>query len=129
MPDERELALMRMMEAADANPDQRAKLLDNPEAFAREWNVKLEPAEVEQFKLLSTLTSLIDRLNGSHGHIPGPIFYPIDVWVKDAFLSHVVFDRSLFRPFPGVYPLPGYPYQVGRIARLLERRYNLQRRG
>jgi hypothetical protein len=59
---------------ATKDPAFRMKFLSNPEAIAKENNVKLKPEHLEKIKKAAVF---IDSLNDLRLP-PGPIFYPID---------------------------------------------------
>jgi len=52
----------------------RMKFLSNPEAVAKENNVKLKPDQLEKIKKTAAFIESLDDIRLP----PGPIFYPID---------------------------------------------------
>ena len=59
---------------ATKNPDFRMKFLKNPEAVAKECNVKLKADQLEKIKKTAAFIDSLDDIRLP----PGPIFYPID---------------------------------------------------
>lgn len=110
-----EVAIKKMMDACDRDPKLQARLLHDPKAVAKEHGVELSADEVQQLKRVGALMSLVDEFKvGRVGGGPGPIFYPIDAWWKQALFNHVISYRSLYNPLfnPIFYPI-GYVFNVG----------------
>jgi len=124
MADDRELSVKKLMLAADQDEQLRAKLLKDPEAVAKQYNVQFQPAEVEHLRKLGSLTELINEFKVDHVHVvPGPIFYPIDVWWRRVILYHIIFYHPLYHP--------GYPidFAIDRLGELqVARRFAALRR-
>jgi len=59
---------------ATKDPAFRMKFLQNPEAVAKECNVKLKPDQLEKVKKTAAFIESLDDIRLP----PGPIFYPID---------------------------------------------------
>jgi hypothetical protein len=108
-----ELTVKKMMEACDKDPKQQAELFKDPKAFAAEHDAKLADEEVEQLKKVGALMQLVDEFTKGRGVSPGPIFYPADIWWKQAMFNHIVSYRSLYNPLFNVLKYPiGYYFNV-----------------
>jgi hypothetical protein len=66
--------LRELLLRANKDPTFKMKLLANPEAVAKEANVKLKPDYVERIKKASAFIDSLDEIRLP----PGPIYYPID---------------------------------------------------
>jgi hypothetical protein len=109
-----EIAIRKMMDACDQDPKLQARLFHDPKAVAKEHGVELANDEVQQLKRVGALMSLVDEFKaGRVGGVPGPIFYPIDTWWKQAIFNHVISYRSINDPLfnPIFYPI-GYVFNV-----------------
>lgn len=118
MADE-ELKIKKLVEAVEKDEKLRAEFFRAPEAFAERFEVKLGPEEVAQVKRVGALMQLVDEFKaGRTGIVPGPIFYPIDIWWKRAIRNHVVSYRPIYYPlFYHLYYHIFYPigYPIGPI--------------
>jgi hypothetical protein len=63
-----------MLLKAMKDPAFQTEFLNNPEAAAKKFDVKLKPDQIERIKKAS---GFIDSLNDVR-LVPGPIFYPVD---------------------------------------------------
>jgi hypothetical protein len=109
-----EIAIRKMMDACDQDPKLQARLFHDPKAVAKEHGVELSNDEVAQLKRVGALMSLVDEFKvGRVTGIPGPIYYPIDAWWKQAIFNHVISYRSIYNPLfnPIFYPI-GYVFNV-----------------
>lgn len=59
---------------ATKDPAFRAKFLKNPEAVAKECNVRFKPDQLEKIKKTAAFIDSLDDIRLP----PGPIYYPID---------------------------------------------------
>jgi hypothetical protein len=66
--------LRNLLLCATKDPAYRMKFLSNPEAVAKENNVKLKPDQIEKIKKTAAFIESLDDIRLP----PGPIFYPID---------------------------------------------------
>ncbi|MGE5533087.1 MAG: hypothetical protein ACM3UN_01910 [Bacillota bacterium] len=66
--------LRELLLRANKDPAFRTKFLANPEAIAKEANVKLKPEFAERIKKASAFIDSLDDIRLP----PGPIYYPID---------------------------------------------------
>jgi hypothetical protein len=66
--------LRELLLRANKDPAFRTKFLANPEATAKEANVKLKPEYLDKIKKTAAFIDLLDDIRLP----PGPIFYPID---------------------------------------------------
>lgn len=97
MPRE-EAAIKKLMEAADKDPELRAKLLKEPQAVGKQWAVSFTEAEVTQLKIVGRLTELVAEFTAGRVIGPGPITYPIDIWWKGALSEHILHYRPIYYP-------------------------------
>lgn len=112
-----EIAIRKMMEACHQDPKLQARLFHDPKAVAKEHGAELSNEEVQQLKRVGALMSLVDEFKAGRVGGPGPIFYPIDVWWKQAIFNHVVSYRSLYNPLfrPIFYPIRPIFYPIGYV--------------
>jgi hypothetical protein len=59
---------------ATKDPDFRAKFLKNPEAIAKECNVRFKADQLEKIKKTAAFIDSLDDIRLP----PGPIYYPVD---------------------------------------------------
>jgi hypothetical protein len=108
-----ELTVKKMMEACDKDPKLQAELFKDPKAFAAKHEVKLADEEVQQLKKVGALMQLVDEFTKGRPFGPGPIFYPIDIWWKQAMFNHIISYRSLYNPLFNILKYPiGYYFNV-----------------
>jgi hypothetical protein len=133
-------ALKRLVAAAEKDPDLLARLCAEPEAIAKEYDVKLSEHEIAQLKRVGELQRIVAEF--AEARIPDPIFYPIDVWWGRAIADHVLFYSPIFYPIrypiidilrervgpifypfgpPIGYPGPGGWFAAGDLRRRLRR--------
>ena len=115
-----EIAIRKMMEACDQDPNLRARLFQDPMAVAKEYKVELTGDEVTQLKRVGELVGLVAQFKtgriGGRGPLSGyPVGYPIDQWWKQVIFNHVISYRTLYNPLfnPIFYPI-GYVFNVRR---------------
>jgi len=110
----REAAIRKMMTACREDPELHKKLLDKPQEVAKQFDVKLEPEELQQLDRVKKLADLVDEFKAGRGIHP-PIGYPIDVLWKTVLLKHIVSYRPVYYPlfniryYPIRYPIRFYP--------------------
>ena len=98
----------------------RAKFLKNPEAVAKESNVKLKPEHLEKIKKAA---AFIDSLNDWRLP-PGPIYYPIDPVLNTWALGEIrnVLKYSYLTKIRWIlYSAPDYNQAVGAILKEKQR--------
>ena len=110
--EQREIAIKRLMEAADKDPKLRAEFLKAPKEFAARQGITLQHEEVEQLTRVGELVRVIDQFTAGRINGPGPIFYPVDVWWKAVLADHVLNYQPLFHK---LFPPRGYP--IGPVFR------------
>ena len=106
--------LRELLIQATKDPAFRMKFLSNPEAVAKECNVKLKADQLEKVKKAA---AFIDSLNEIRLP-PGPIFYPIDPVInqwKIAELANVL-KYSIIAKRRWIF----YPADILNISRLRE---------
>ena len=95
------------------------RFLNNPEAVAKESNVKLKPEQIEKVKKTA---AFIDTLNDIRLP-PGPIFYPVDrvlnQW-KFMELTNVIKYNYITRRRWIFYPMD---VNMGRLKEVSERQF------
>ena len=141
MPKDDELALKKLIEAADKDPELRARLCKEPELMAKELGIKLGTAEVQQLERIGALMQLVDEFKQARVVVDdSPIFYPIDVWWKRTIFDHIIRYRPIYYPlfypifyhifYPIFYPVHGpvgYPIlrgpQLGRQLGVFRKRF------
>jgi hypothetical protein len=96
-----DLALKRLVAAAEKDPDLLAKLCAEPEAVSKEYDVKLSEGEIAQLKRVGELQRIVKEF--AEARLPDPIFYPIDVWWGRMIADHVLFYNPIF--YPVRYPI------------------------
>ena len=105
----REAAMRKMTNACREDPELYQKLLDKPEEVAKQYDLKLEPEELQQLQRVKKLADLVDEFKAGRGIHP-PIGYPIDVMWKKVLLKHIVSYRSFYPLFNiKYYPIRFYP--------------------
>jgi hypothetical protein len=98
----------------------RLKFLNNPEAVAKEYNVKLKPEHLEKIKKAA---SFIDSLNDIRLP-PGPIYYPIDPVLNTWALGEIrnVLKYSYLTKINWIlYSAPDFNQAVGAILKEKQR--------
>jgi hypothetical protein len=94
----------------------RIKFLNNPEAVAKEYNVKLKTEHVEKIKKAA---NFIDSLNDLRLP-PGPIFYPLDPILNTWALGEIrnVLKYSYFTKIRWIlYSNPDFNQTIGSILK------------
>jgi hypothetical protein len=120
------VAVRKLMQACEKDPELFARLVKNPQEVAGEFGVTLEPEEVAQLEKVQKLNSLVAEFKQGRG-IGRPIGYPVDVAWKTSIANHIIFYRPIFYPifYPAydqalqtelrrlpVSPVRGYPFKV-----------------
>jgi hypothetical protein len=100
----REVAIRKLMQACEKDPELFARLTQKPHEVAEEYGVTLEPDEVAQLERVQKLNSLVAEFKQGRG-IGTPIGYPVDVAWKTAIANHIVFYRPIY--YPIFYPAYG----------------------
>lgn len=98
----------------------RMKFLKNPEAVAKESNVKLKPEHLEKIKKAA---AFIDSLNDLRLQ-PGPIFYPLDPILNTWALGEIrnVLKYSYLTKIRWIlYSNPDYNQTIGSILKEKQR--------
>ena len=99
---------------ATKDPDFRAKFLKNPDAVAKECDVKLKADQLEKIRKTAAFVDSLDDVRLP----PGPIFYPIDPVInqwKIAELANVL-KYSIIAKRRWIF----YPADILNISRLRE---------
>jgi hypothetical protein len=114
MAKDREIAIRKLMDACDKEPELQAQLFESPKKIAAQHGVELEDAEVQQLQKVGALMRLVGEFKAGRVVGPGgPIYYPIDVWWKRTIFNHVISYRSLYNPlFHHIFDPIGYPIDV-----------------
>jgi hypothetical protein len=114
----KESAIKKLMQACEGDADLYSKLLANPQDVAGQYGVTLEPEEIEQFKRVQALQTLVAEFKAGRG-IGHPIGYPVDVAWKATLANHIIFYRPIYYPifYPIFYPIyyRGSGYPIGYI--------------
>jgi hypothetical protein len=121
----KEVAVRKLMQACEKDPELFARLTKKPQEVAGEYGVTLEPDEVVQLERVHKLNSLVAEFK--LGRVIGtPIGYPVDVAWKSAIANHILSYRPVFYPiFDAAYdqalevelrrrpvsPIRGYPFR------------------
>ncbi len=95
-----------LFEAANHDPELKKRLLENPKAVAKEWNVALSDQEVEQLIKLNAVVELASDIKfGKLYPVPGPIYYPVNVWRIKELLQIIesVLPATQINPATPVY--------------------------
>jgi len=129
MPNKEEpsASLKALVEAVEKDSDLRVSLFKEPAQVAAKFDVKLRDEEVAQLKRVGELMRLVAEFTaGRDKVVPGPIFYPIDIWWKRTLGEHVLKYRPMFYPLFHVlryhifyhifYPI-GYPIDLDLASR------------
>jgi hypothetical protein len=126
-----DLALKRLVAAAEKDPELLARLCAEPEAVSKEFGVKLSEHEMMQLRRVGELQRLVTEF--AEARIPDPIFYPIDIWWGRVITDYVVVN-PIFYPIrypivemlrdrigPIFYPGPAERLVAGHLRRRLRR--------
>lgn len=108
-----DIAVKKMMDACDKDPKLQAELFKDPKGFAKKYDVTLGDDEVKQLNRVGALMQLVAEFGAGRALGPGPIFYPIDIWWKQALFNHVISYRSVYNPLFNILKYPiGYYFNV-----------------
>jgi hypothetical protein len=119
--------MQEMFEAAHKDPQLKRRLLANPKAVAKEWDVELGDREVERLTKLGAFTELCHeaRFGRLFRACDPTVCYPSTLWLHTE-LVELVRDITIFYPpepigYPGPIEYPIWPdpifYPVGRRIR------------
>jgi hypothetical protein len=104
----KEVAIRKMLQSCEKDPELFAKLVEKPQEVAREHGVALEPEELQQLQRVKKLQDLVEEFK--QGRVIGhPVGYPVDVLWKKTLANHILSDRSIFYPIWGY----GWGYVIG----------------
>lgn len=127
----KEVAMKKLLQACSENPELLTRLIEKPQEVAKEYDVALEPAELQQLQRVKKLKDLVEEFK--LGRVIGPpAGYPADVMWKTTLANHILFYKPIFYPLfymPifyrwgwGSYPIfyqifypIGYYYATGQV--------------
>ncbi|MGA2168551.1 MAG: hypothetical protein ABSG62_10085 [Terracidiphilus sp.] len=104
----KDVAIRKLMQACEKDPDLFTKLVDNPQEIAKEHDIALEPEELQQLQRVKKLKDLVEEFKQGRG-IGRPVGYPIDVAWTTTIANHIIFYRPIYYPiyYPIFYPVFG----------------------
>src|SRR5271169_6527984 len=92
-----EVGIRKLMQACEKDPELLTKLLEKPQEIAKQYDVSLEPEQLQQLQRVKKLRDLVEEFKAGRV-IPRPVGYPIDVLWKTTLANHILSYRPIFYP-------------------------------